>query len=62
MIDDEDTPDARYLARRRREAWLVPLTLFLIVTTTITGIGLWLVSGDTRWLLLCAFLLLLPRQ
>lgn len=61
MIDD-DTPDARYLRARRREAWLVPLATFLILTATITGIALWLAGGDSRWLLLCAGLLLLPRQ
>jgi len=59
---DEDTPDARYLARRRREAWLVPLATFLILTAAITGIALWLVGGDSRWLLLCAGVLLFPRQ
>lgn len=59
---DEDTPDARYLARRRREAWLVPLATFLILTATITGIAMWLVGGDSRWLLLCVSLLLFPRQ
>lgn len=61
MIDD-NTPDARYRARRRREAWLVPLATFLILTATITGIALWLAGGDSRWLLLCASLLLFPRQ
>jgi hypothetical protein len=61
MIDD-DTPDARYLARRRRDAWLVPLTIAVIVGAAALGIGKFLWGGDARWLLLCAGVLLFPRQ
>lgn len=61
MLDDE-TPDARYLAARRRERWLVPLAIVVIVGATVIGIGKFLWSGDARWLLLCAGLLLIPRQ
>ena len=59
---DEDTPDARYLARRRREAWLVPLAIAVIVGAALFGIGKFLWGGDARWLLLCAGFLLFPRQ
>ena len=62
MTSDDDTPDARYLARRRRDAWLVPLMLAAIGAATAFGIGKFLWSGDARWLLLCAGLLLIPRQ
>ena len=60
MIDD--TPSARYLARRRREAWLVPLAIAVIVGAAAFGIGKFLWGGDARWLLLCAGFLLFPRQ
>ena len=61
MIDD-DTPDARYLAARRRERWMVPLALAVIVGAALFGAVKFLWSGDARWLLLCAGLLLIPRQ
>lgn len=62
MIDDDDTPDARYLAARRRERWMVPLALTVIVGAGVLGVVKFLWSGDARWLLLCAGLLLIPRQ
>lgn len=55
-------PTSRYLARRRREAWLVPLAIAIIAGAALFGVGNFLWRGDARWLLLCAGFLLFPRQ